>query len=383
MELDRGRAIFDHPDWPKFRWDAEALAKDLALLAEEEKLLTNKLKLIDPFFLEELFRVALYEELVCSFQLDDEFISLKGAKVALAAKSLAFADGLAQIALGDLLFVDPERACLDNYANLLLDARANPDRRLSAKRLNRWRLALTHPGSVAGLGSLRAAAYGSRPARPSGRPCAPRPLPAPPAASLQKEMGRFLSWHNAPWPYDPALKAALAHLWVLAAQPYVAVSGRFARLVADLALCARGPIAGHYSLSKVFLKDREAYWEALAQALGQADLDLTAWLAWQIKAVRQAAQAANDRFDLIINKAVHWGQAHKFPLSERQKNVLALLEADFVGPLTPERYSRVAQCDIEVAERELNELVSRNLIQPKRLAWRALEPQPSRPGLVF
>jgi Fic family protein len=383
MELDPGRTIFNHPNWPKFRWDETALAKEIAPLAEEEKLLSNKLNYIDPAFLDELARVAICEELLCSFHLDDEFLDQEEVKATLAAKSLAFAPNSSKISLGEILFPDSERVYINNYVNLHLDARANPDRRLSLRRLRRWRLALAHPGSLAGLGLYRPAAYGDRPARPGLKPGTQESWPAPAAARLPKEMSRFLSWHDAPWPHDPVLKAALSHLWHLIDQPFLGSTGHQARLAAELTLNGRGSLASYYSLSRSIMRDRAAYRQAFVEVLCRFDLDVTGWLKWHVQIVRQAALAANERFDLIINKAVHWAKARNYPLTERQKNVLALLGADFIGPLTAERYARVARCDVALAEKELRELVSRDLIDPRILPWATPGSQPERQDLVF
>ncbi|MDR1872829.1 MAG: DUF4172 domain-containing protein [Deltaproteobacteria bacterium] len=370
MGLDPGRYIFNQPTWPKFRWDATALAPDLALLAAEEKLLTNKLVYLDPVFLAELFRVALYEELFNSFYLDDEFLDPSPVKEVLAYKSLAFSDSLAKITLKDW-GSGSDQTLVQNYLNIFLDARTNPERRLSTKKLDRWRLGLSHSGNLVGLGSYRPGVYGLSPVSPGPIAYAKEPCPAPEAARLPREMGRFLNWHNAPWPFDPVIKAGIAHLWFLIVKPFLGASGRLARLTTELILNDRGPLAGYYSLSRFIREDRVAYHEALLKTIMEPSLDITAWLRWFVKILRQAASAANGRFDMIINKAVHWAKATDYPLSEGQRNILALLGADFIGPLSTERYAKLAKCDLTRAERELNQLVSRDLVAPEFFAQRA------------
>jgi Fic family protein len=375
MGLDWERAIFNQPDWPKFRWNAEVLARDLSFLTEEEKLLSNQLNYLDEVFLNEFYKISLYEELINSFYLEDEFIDPEAVKSVLAHKSLVYSQDLRARHLGYGYF-RPPADLIDNYINLYLEARAHSDKRLSSRRLKRWSQALAQPGSLAGLGSFRSASYGLSPARPSARPYALVPLPAPAADKLAWEMGRFLNWHNAPWSGDLVIKAGISQLWLLIVQPFLVGSDRLARLAADLTLTSRGKIAHFYSLSRITLLDRAQYHQILVETILQPDLDITPWLAWFIRALRQAARVTNGRFDRIINQAVHWAKTQEHPLTKRPKNVLALLWTAFIDPLTPERYAQIAQRDPLAAEMELNDLVANNLVDPKFLARPAQEPKP-------
>jgi Fic family protein len=381
-QLDQRHAIFNHPDWPRFRWRQEALDRDLAGWSEEEELLANKLKYIEGAFLVELRRISLYEELISSLELDDEYLEPEAIKATLAEKPLVFRSHWASDSSPGTRFLSadpgPRIAAL---IDLHLDARANPEKRLSTRRLTLWRRALTQPGSLAGLGSWRGPAFGLNPARPGSRPYALEPLPAPVAKRIPLEMDRFFNWHNAPWPHHLTLKAALTHLWLWIAQPYAGGSGHLARLAADLALAGRGEIAAYYSLSQAISRDRENYHATLAATINSPNLDVTPWLLWFLKTLRQAGQTANARFDLIITQAARWSGTQGQPLSQRQKNALALLEVNFLGPLNPRRYARLTKCDLAVAERELNELVARGLIDPKFLSPTDLGPKPGRQDL--
>jgi Fic family protein len=379
----QGPAIFNLPDWPRFRWDEAALALDLAALAEEETLLSNKLKYVDPFFLDELLRVVVYEELVASFNLDDEFLEPALVKDALAAKSLDFADNLARLPVYSLLFGESDQVYIENFINFQLDVRVNPNRRLTPKRLKRWRLFMSYPGTPAGLDLTRPVVYGDTPARPGAIPGAQEAYPAPVGDRLAKEISRFFSWLDAPWPHDPALKAALAHLWLLIAQPYLGVSGRISRAAMDLVYGGRGEMAAHLSLSKALENDREGYLTAFSEALFRQNLDVTDWLRWHVGIFMDATAAAALRFDRVICQAAHWAKETDIHLTSRQKKVLALLGAELIGPLTPERYARLSRCDALIAEKELFELIERELIDPDRLALAAAAPKSGWEDLVF
>ncbi|MDR1607136.1 MAG: DUF4172 domain-containing protein [Deltaproteobacteria bacterium] len=326
------QTIFNQPQWPKFRWKPKFLAQDLTLLAEEEKLLSNKLLYIDDAPLDELYKICLYEELVNSFCLDDEFIDPALVKSALSQKSLAAAPASPKnLNYG---FGAGHLELINNYINLGLDARANPEKRLSKRRLERWSRALAQPGSLAGLGSWRAPSFGLKVSRPGSRPYSLTASPAPEATKIPAEMGRFINWHNAPWPSDLVLKAGIAHLWLLIIQPFLVGSGRVARLATDLALSSRGRICGFYSLSRAILLDRENYHEILSATIEKPDLDITAFLSFFTRMVLKSAQVANSRLDLIINKTARWAKTKQRALTKDQQNVLASLWQD-VGPLTP------------------------------------------------
>jgi Fic family protein len=363
------RLIFQHPYWPKFHWQEKAVSEALDLFLAEEKLLLNKLNYIDSLFLDELYRISIYDELTSSLYLDDEFIAEDEFKTILSHKTLVYEPELLKTNFSQL----PKTYLFDNYVDthieLLLDIQTNTQGLLSKTRLLNWSRAL----SSRGLGLLwRNAAHGSDLYRPGPYPYAQEKLPTVEFSRLDSEIDKFLGWFNGPFVDDPAIKAAISHLWILLIQPIVTNNGRLARLIATGVLADRLSISKYYSASKEINRHRYDYFKVFAKTL-TGSLDITPWLLWYLKILLMACQAANGQFDLIINQSVYWAKTKTYPLNRRQKNVLALLLADFIGLLTPERYAEITKCNNLTAEIEFNQLIFYNLIESKFLA-------PTKPG---
>ena len=100
-------------------------------------------------------------------------------------------------------------------------------------------------------------------------------------------MKRFLDWVNHA-PVEPSLlRAGLAHLWFVTLHPFEDGSnGRIGRAIGDLLLArADGSSRRFYSLSAQIYRERRSYYAILEQTQ-RGSLDVTAWLAWFLKALR-------------------------------------------------------------------------------------------------
>ncbi|MDR1084348.1 MAG: DUF4172 domain-containing protein [Deltaproteobacteria bacterium] len=365
--------IFNHSSWPRFRWEAATLTEELAALAEEERLLANKLNYIDNIFYDELHRISLFDETVSTLELDDEFVDSSDLKDTLSNKNISFDNNLEKVTNKSSDNCGLYNNSLEKFIDLYLDVRLNPKKELTKNRFFIWARSLARPGSLAGLGPLRSETFGSDPLFPGPAPFSLVLCPAPAPNRLQGEIDRFLNWFNSPMTCDAVIKGAVAHLWLLILRPFVVGTGRLARAVGDLVRTSNNETGLYLSLSKVINQNRPLYFRKFREALTAQDLDITPWLNWYIKMSAEAAQEAGQRVDIIINQAIYWAKARKYPLNTRQKNVLSLLLADFIGLLTAERYAEITRCDNLIAEKEFNQLIYYNLIERRFLA-------PTAPG---
>lgn len=134
----------------------------------------------------------------------------------------------------------------------------------------------------------------------------------PPADRVDAEIDKFLDWYNRtnPMENDDAaevisgpVRAAIAHLWFESIHPFDHGNGRVGRALAEQALAHD---LGHpplLSLSNQFLKDKQAYYNALAQA-SRADMDITPWINWFTQQVLEAQCDEVQSVNLILKKAV-------------------------------------------------------------------------------
>jgi hypothetical protein len=318
--------------------------------------------------------MALYDELIHSAGLDDEFIDPGELQEVLAGRRL-----LPQYRPPRAGRPSPDDTnifgnWLERRIELHLEVQASPGIPLTKGLFLGWYQALAAPGSLAGLGTYRPASFGPCPCRPGPEPLTLDRDPAVPADLIAREMDRFFSWFNSPWPGEPAVKAALAHLRILIIRPFAAGSGQLARLLAQMVLAGRKDTGLYLSLSRTMNLARAEYWQNFQEAL-YGDLDLTASVSRFLMTLIQAVRSAGRLLDSLINKTIYWAKFRNYPLNQRQKNVLALLFDDFIGLITPRRYAEITKCSDLTAEKEFNQLVSSQLIQPKFLPPASRDPK--------
>jgi Fic family protein len=71
-----------------------------------------------------------------------------------------------------------------------------------------------------------------------------------PVARLKKEMNQFLQWFNQETKFNPVLKAAIAHVWLIIIHPFDDGNGRIARAITDWMLArVDKSVERYYSLS--------------------------------------------------------------------------------------------------------------------------------------
>ena len=78
-------------------------------------------------------------------------------------------------------------------------------------------------------------------------------------------MNRFLGWwEQSRHQGDGLLRAAVAHLWLVAIHPFEDGNGRLARTLTEMALAQDENLATRfYSLSSRIMADRESYYAIL------------------------------------------------------------------------------------------------------------------------
>lgn len=120
---------------------------------------------------------------------------------------------------------------------------------------------------------------------------------APPAYNDVPElMGELVDWLNLQQEHPPAVRAALAHLNLVAIHPFMDGNGRTARLLASLVMYAGGVKSEDLVSVEAYLgKDHQGYYHALADALGPVyspQTDVTVWVEYHLHAHVEQARLA-------------------------------------------------------------------------------------------
>jgi len=118
-------------------------------------------------------------------------------------------------------------------------------------------------------------------------------------------------------------------------------------------------------LSVQFMRNRQAYYEALEQAQ-RGGLDLTGWLTWFLAQVEAAARHGVQEVGRVLARAAFWAEVRRLPLNDHQelalRNVLSPMSVDLA--VSNRRYRAITHTSRATAVRDRAELASMGLVVP-------------------
>jgi len=363
--------IWQHKNWPDFRWDSSRLIKPLGECRFKQGVLlrrVNELNMDE----ELIFRSeAIIEESLRTSAIEGEKINTDDVRSSVARR----------LGLPDTGLTKNTSKNIEGLVDILQDATINFNSQLTLKRLKGWHSAL-FPSGFSGLhkiitGNLRDDKKG--PMRIVSGPVGKEKTvyEAPPAIRLKKEINLYLKWFNdESETTDGIIRAGTAHIWFAAIHPFDDGNGRLARTVCDMALSQdeKMPVR-YYSLSSQIMEERTAYYNTLASATC-GDGDITNWLAWFIDIVSRAIDRSLAILDSITHKSRFWKKYADIDLNERQKKVInRLLDAvpdGFEGGMTNRKYSGMNHVSRATAQRELADLREKGLLQQNKGGGRSV-----------
>ena len=185
---------------------------------------------------------------------------------------------------------------------------------------------------------------------------------APPSDMVPAMMERFIAWCNTPNDTDPILRAAIAHLWFVTIHPFDDGNGRMARTITELMLArADNSSQRFYSLSAEIMKQRKEYYDVLEQTQKGA-IDVTPWLLWFVKTLRNALVFSLQTTDRVLQKASFWSKHKETVLNERQRKIINKLWDGFDGKLTTQKYAKINHCSQDTALRDIQSLMEKGIL---------------------
>jgi Fic family protein len=347
--------IWQHDDWPRFRWDAEALLAPLAEARHKQGRLLGQMKRLGFDLQREAELQATVEDVIRTSEIEGEKLDLASVRSSVARR----------LGLPDAGLASADRK-VEGVVEMMLDAMHNHAKPLTAKRLFAWHAAL-FPTGYSGLrkvtvGNWRTDKDGPMQvvSGPEGRQKVH--YEAPPAKRLKAEMNRFLAWFNDPPELDGLLRSGIAHLWFVTIHPFDDGNGRIARAIADLALAQlEGSGQRFYSVSARIRQERSRYYEVLERTQ-KGELGITEWLTWFVVCFGRAIDAAEEKSRSVLHKAEFWQRFAAEPLSARQKTILNRFMDGFEGNLTARKWASLGKCSVDTAQRDINDLLARKLL---------------------
>ena len=349
--------IWELPDWPHFRWDAERLALPLAEAHLKQGRLLGRMEGLGFQLQIEAELTAATEEAVKSAEIEGEILNRNSVRSSVARRL-----GIEGAALS------PEDRRVEGIVEMTLDATRNSASPLSRERLFAWQAAL-FPTGRSGLRTIRVGAWRDDAHGPMQVVSISGPFAretvhfqAPPADRIEAEMQAFLKWFDAPPAIDGILHAALAHLWFVTIHPFEDGNGRIARALADMSLArSENSPQRFYSLSGQIRRDRSRYYGSLERAQ-KGDLDVTERLVWFVDCFSRTIDEAELAAASVLQKAEFWRRHALAPLNERQRTMLNRLLDGFEGKLTARKWSTMTKSSLPTAQRDIKELVDLGLL---------------------
>lgn len=364
--------IHDNPDWPNFRWQAEALETRLSSLRFRQGRLIGEMQSLGFSLKGEAFMETLTEDSLKTSEIEGEMLDRQQVRSSIARR------------LGmDIGALAPSDRHTDGVVDMLLDATGNFGAPLTEDRLFGWHAAL-FPSGRSGLRHISTGSWRKPESDPmqvvSGSFGQERVhFEAPAARRLHDEMAAFLIWFNADQPIDPVLKAAVAHFWFVTIHPFEDGNGRIARAIADMAL-ARSEGIPHrfYSMSSAIRAERSAYY-AILERSQKSDIDITEWLEWFLNCLDKAFAASEVLLSRVLRKARFWDR-YSAHVTNRQRQVLNRLLDGFEGNMTSSKWAKIAKCSQDTALRDIEDLVERGVLMKSTAGGRSTTYLLAEPG---
>lgn len=353
--------IWQHSDWPAFRWQDEVVAPLLRACQLAQGRLMGAASAVDADLGARSELDALLQNIVASSAIEGELLDVGSVRSSLARR----------LGLHDEV---PGRrsARSEGLAELMLDATRNYRVPLDLPRLLHWHTFLfPADGNVLPLRIRIGELHGDEPMQVvSGRMDKPRVhVQAPPGSGLESQVDVFLDWFSASREnpaLDPLLRAGIAHLWFVTLHPFDDGNGRMTRALTDLALAqAEHQAIRFYTMSTSILDDRRGYYDTL-EASQRGGLDITAWLEWFLRTLLRSLEQALAHIDRVMGKSRFWREHRTQELSAEQVNVLNRLldggERGFPQGISASQYQAVAKVSKATATRHLGDLLDKGMI---------------------
>lgn len=351
MECGDKSWIWEHPEWPRWRYDLVALLPALFEIAALQGRLLGRLADVGFALREQASLGALTDDVVKTSAIEGEVLDVAKVRSSLARRL--------GVDLGALAPVDRH---VEGVVEMVLDATLHCDRKLDAERLFGWHAAL-FPTGRSGSTKIRVAQWRDDANGAMQVVSGPIHEPkvhyqAPPATQLRSQMRQFFAWANADSGEPTMIKAGLAHFWFVTLHPFEDGNGRIGRAIGDLFL-ARGDGSPQrfYSLSSQIQRERAMYYKMLERT-SRGDLDVTGWLAWFLGVLQRAVESAHLALDLVLARTRFWQRWADTPFNARHIKVINRAFDGLDGKLTSVRWGKIARCSADTALRDINELIA-------------------------
>lgn len=186
---------------------------------------------------------------------------------------------------------------------------------------------------------------------------------APPSKRVAQEMGDFLNWYNNSAALPVLTRAGIAHLYFELIHPFEDGNGRIGRALAEKTIFQGLNQPFFLAFSRTIQQNKKQYYAALADC--NHNLDITAWLNYFAATMLSAQEYTKRYIEFIIAKAKLYDRVQD-QLNPRQAKVLEKIFRQgvdgFAGGLSAENYISITQTSRATATRDLQDLVNKQVL---------------------
>lgn len=351
------RWIWERETYPHFTYDLNRLEHLIQEVSLAQGYLIAITQTMDRNNIAQRQLEALMNEAISTSAIEGEILNRDSVKASIQRK-LGFAE------------IDSYKRDIstDYLIEVLIDANTNYDQDLSLERLFGWHNAL-FPSGYSALSKINVASFrGEETMEVIGGAAGKEKTyyVAPPRATLEDEMARYLAWFNSTPP--SLLKACISHLWFVIIHPFDDGNGRIGRAITDLVLSniEKSTISRLYSMSSAINSDRSGYYKVLEKTTGyirkeRNHLDITDWCEWFLTTLNTALGDTKKKLGYIVQKTTFWDKYKNHNLNARQTKVLNKIldmgTENFQGALSKKKYMTIADTASTTASRDITQLI--------------------------
>ena len=348
--------IWQNSEYPNFTYDKDIIIPLLSSARLKQGMLLGKMQTVGFENNQKARLNILTEDVIKSSEIEGLKLNIEQVRSSIAQK-------LGLDAGGDI-YVERD---VEGIVDMMLDATVNYEKPINEDRLFAWQSAM-FPNGRSGLYKINVGKYrddknGKMQVVSGALGHEKIHYEAPDANMLQNEMNKLIDYINNEIDTDLVIKAAIVHLWFVIIHPFEDGNGRIARALTDMLLARSENTSNRfYSMSSQIKKVRKSYYEIL-QITQKDSVDITAWLRWFLENLILAIENSEKLSNEILKRAEFWDKNKLQVFNDRQIKVLTKLLDNFEGKLTSKKWAKICGCSHDSANRDLADLVNKNILQ--------------------
>ena len=363
MDEENKKWIWQHPDYPIFKYDKTNLLKIVGQIDYHRGILDGLTKLFSFSDVRQIEIDTLTDEAINTSLIEGEVYKRESVRSSFRKKLDKDFDSI-----GD----NYSTASTDTLSDILIDCNLNKAP-LSVERLHGWHNCLFE-NSYNRLQKINVASFRVDDDMEvvSGAIGFERVhYKAIPASQIKSDMDKFLEYCNHS-DENIYIKSAIAHLWFVSIHPYDDGNGRIARAITDYLLSQNTSSAEFklYSISTAINQDRKAYYAVLDKTTNlfiNRSFDTTEWLVWHLTTLKDAMLGGLQNIEYLVQKTKFWDSHRGKPLNERQikllNKILDVGSGNFEGGISTKKYISLTKVSKATATRDISVLVELGCIR--------------------